>query len=206
MLCRPVHEGRAVTQVFTGVVLWFRPTSGQGMVRGDDGKQFFFRAAQAAEIHPEAGLQVRFELTSPGDGPVEAVALRLAGERRVVSPPVGARPTRAGKGAPTRKQRQAARRASGGPERPARKLAMAEGTTVNHPVWGPGHVFAATEKLVSVEFYSGVRMSFKPSALQDLSGPDVPKAPRRRKRAPKKTEEPRSGGRRVVRRRKDGGD
>jgi len=194
-----------VSQILSGTVLWFRPTSGQGMVRADDGRQFFFKAAEAEDISPEAGLLVEFEATDPADGPVEARGLRLAGGKRVVSPPRGAAPLKARKGAPTRKQRQAARRKKGVPEKPAKKLAMAEGTTVNHPQWGPGHVFAATEKLVSVEFYSGVRKSFKPSALQDLSGPDVPKAPKRRKRAPKKTEAPAKDGKRVVRRRKDDG-
>lgn len=192
-----------MTQVFSGIVLWFRATSGQGMVRVDNGQQFFFHAEEAADISPEAGLHVRFQLSAAGEGPLEARALQQDGERRVVSPPIGAKPVRARKGTPTRKQSQAARRTRGAPEKPVRKLAMKEGTTVNHPQWGPGHVFAATEKLVSVEFYSGVRKSFKPSALQDLSGPDVPKAPKRRKRAPKKTA-PRTPDKKVIRRRKDG--
>ena len=84
-----------MTEICTGIVLWFRPTSGQGMVRGADGRQFFFRAAEAEGIQPEAGLNVRFTLSAPERGPVEAVGLQLAGEKRVVSLPAGARPTRA---------------------------------------------------------------------------------------------------------------
>lgn len=170
-----------MTTKHNGTILWYRNTSGKGMVRAQSGKQYFFDAAEAVDLDLSPGVLVEFELSS-GTGPQEARTLRYEGGRRQVK--VTAKPKKKTR-QPTPKQRQAARRAVEAPKPPSRPVAMAEGTMVNHPEWGPGHVAAATTHLVSVEFLSGVRKTFKPAALSDLSGPDVPKAPKRRRRAPK---------------------
>ena len=187
-----------MTNKHNGTVLWFRTTSGRGMVRAQSGKQYFFDAEQAADLDLSPGVLVDFELSSEG-GPQEARSLSYMGGRRQVA--VTAQPKKKTR-QPTRKQRQAAKRAVEGPKIPSRPVAMAEGTMVNHPEWGPGHVVAATTHLVSVEFLSGVRKTFKPTALSDLSGPDVPKAPKRRRRAPK-AKTAAAATHRVIRRRGD---
>jgi len=167
------------------------------MVRAASGKQFFFDLGEASGLDLASGVLVEFELSSD-DGPQEARSLQYSGGTRRVAPP--ARPARAKQ--PTRKQRQAARRAVEAPRPPSKPVAMAEGTMVNHPKWGPGHVVAATTHLVSVEFLSGIRKTFKPAALADLSGPDVPKAPKKKKRTPKRDTSP-ARKHRVIRRRGD---
>ena len=183
-----------------GKVVWFRPSMGRGVVRSEEGGQFFFDASQAAGLDLEAGVQVEFDLSS-GDGPTEAASLRyLDGVRSIAYEPPPAKKT--GKKQPTRKQRQAARR-SKGPAKPKKpKGALPEGTMVSHPEYGSGHVVASTKTLVSVEFLTGKRKSFKPSSLKDLSGPDVPKAPTRKRRtAPKKAAKKEET--KTVRRKKD---
>ena len=181
-----------------GTVVWYRPPIGRGVVRAADGRQFFFDASEAQGLDLEPGVRLEFALSSD-DRPTEAQELAYQDGTRTLD--IAARPAPKGRQT-TRKQRQAARRSKAEPATPRRPPgAMAEGTSVNHPEHGAGHVVAATANLVSVEFLSGRRKSFSPSALQDLSGPDVPKAPRRRKRAPKKTE-PQPNGGRTVRRKK----
>jgi len=183
-----------MTTRYNGTVLWFRVSSGKGMIRAQSGKQFFFDAGEAEGLDLASGVLVEFDLSSDG-GPQEARALQYAGGKRQIA--VTSRPKKKTR-QPTRKQRQAAKRAVAAPV-PRRPVAMEEGTMVNHPEWGPGHVVAATRQLVSVEFLSGVRKTFKPDALADLSGPDVPKAPKRRKRAPK-SQTSTKGKHRVIRR------
>jgi hypothetical protein len=79
---------------------------------------------------------------------------------------------------------------------------MRDGAMVSHPKHGPGYVVATTEHLVSVEFLSGERKTFKPAVLRDIGGPDAPKAPRPQQRRPRvsTTDE---GEDRVIRRRKE---
>jgi len=186
-----------------GTVLWHRPTAGRGMIKATNGRQYFFSSTEAEGLDVAPGLLVEFQLADDG-GPQEARELRYAGGQRQVELLEVAKGLKKGNKQPTRKQRQAATRSrKKAPAKPKKPMAMAEGTMVNHPEWGPGHVVAATARLVSVEFLSEVRKTFKPSALADLSGPDVPKAPKRRKRAPKK-ETPAASSKRVVRRPKDG--
>jgi len=170
------------------------------MIRASNGRQYFFSSDQAEGLDIAPGLRVEFDLVGDG-GPQEARGIAYAGGKRQLELHEVAKGRKKGK-QPTRKQRQAARRAKAAPKPPPKPMAMPEGTMVNHPEWGAGHVVAATARVVSVEFLSGVRKSFKPSALVDLSGPDVPKAPKRRKRAPKK-ETKASPTKRVIRRRKD---
>ena len=179
----------------SGTVLWFHPSSGRGMIRAENGRQFFFDVASAAKLDLTPGLRVEFDLSGEG-GPVEARNLRYEGGQHKVAPL--RKPS--GKGTPTRKERQAARRSVAPKPPPGPSLAMKEGTMVNHLEWGPGHVVAATAHLVSVEFLSGVRKTFKPTALADLSGPDVPKAPTRRRRTRAAKETRKESGRRVIRR------
>ena len=183
----------------SGTVLWHRPMAGRGMIRASNGRQYFFSTEEAEGLDIVPGLLVEFDLNDDG-GPQEAHGLAYTGGTRQLELHEVAKSRRKGK-QPTPKQRQAARR-SRTPKPPPKPMAMPEGTMVNHAEWGPGHVVAATARLVSVEFLSGVRKTFKPTALADLSGPDVPKAPKRRKRAPKK-DTPASSSKRVIRRRKD---
>jgi hypothetical protein len=190
-----------MTDMLNGTVLWHRPTAGRGMIRATNGRQYFFSSDAAEGLDIAPGLLVEFHLGGDG-GPQEACDVQYAGGRREVEiQEVAKAKGRKGK-VPTRKQRQAAAGSRKKPAAPKKPVAMALGTTVNHPEWGPGHVIAATARLVSVEFLSGVRKTFKPAALADLSGPDVPKAPKRRKRAPKK-DTPKASDKRVIRRRKD---
>ena len=188
-----------MTQKLNGTVLWHRPTAGRGMIRATNGRQYFFSSDAAEGLDIAPGLLVEFDLADDG-GPLEALDVQYAAGRRQVEIQDVAK-SRRGK-QPTRKQRQAAARTHRTPAPPKKPMAMPEGTMVNHPEWGPGHVVAATARLVSVEFLSGVRKTFKPTALADLSGPDVPKAPKRRKRAPKK-DTPQASSKRVIRRPKD---
>lgn len=173
---------------YQGQIVWYRASLGRGVVRSGDGIQFFFSAAAAEGLELEAGVQVDFG-TSGGDGPTEAVRLRYTDGVRTVAyePPPEPKSKAKKRKKPTRKQTQAARKAKA-PAKPKKpKGAMAEGTAVSHEEYGSGHVVAATKTLVSVEFLSGQRRSLKPSSLQDISGPDVPKAPTKKKRsAPKK--------------------
>jgi hypothetical protein len=191
-----------MTDKLNGSVLWHRPTAGRGMIRATNGRQYFFSSDAAEGLDIAPGLLVEFHLNDDG-GPVEAHDVQYAGGRRQVELQDVAKAKKRGKGKqPTRKQRQAAARSRKAPAPKKKPMAMAEGTMVNHPEWGAGHVVAATATLVSVEFLSEVRKTFKPSALADLSGPDVPKAPKRRKRAPKK-ETSKASTKRVIRRTKD---
>ncbi len=190
-----------MTDKLNGSVLWHRPTAGRGMIRATNGRQYFFSSDAADGLDIAPGLLVEFTLSDDG-GPAEARDVQYAGGRRQVELQDVAKAKKRGKGkVPTRKQRQAAARSRKKPDPPKKPVAMPLGTTVNHAEWGPGHVIAATAKRVSVEFLSGVRKTFKPDALADLSGPDVPKAPKRRKRAPKK-ETPKATTKRVIRRTK----
>ncbi len=183
-----------------GKIVWFRPSMGRGVVRSEGGGQFFFDVSEASELDLEAGVQVEFGLSS-GEGPTEAASLKyLDGVRTIAYEPPPAKKT---KKKPTRKQSQAARRAKG-PAKPKKvKGALPEGTMVSHPDHGSGHVVASTKTLVSVEFLTGQRKSFKPSSLKDLSGPDVPKAPKRKKRAATKKTAKKKDESRTVRRKKD---
>ncbi len=181
-----------------GIVLWFRATSGRGMVRADNGRQFFFGAAQAEGLDIAPGVMIEFTL-SDADGPVEAVDLAYKDGQRTVAGMDKEPVKKRGRKTPTKKQRQAAKRKVSAPVLPSKRVAMKEGTPVNHPQWGAGHVVATTEHRVSVEFLSGVRKTFKPDSLADLSGPDVPKAPPKRKRAKKTAAAPRSTHRTIRR-------
>ena len=182
-----------------GKIVWYRASLGRGVVRSEEGSQFFFDAAAATGLDLEAGVQVDFSLTS-GEGPTEATKLAYTnGERTIAYEPPPPKKTRK---QPTRKQRQAARKTKG-PAKPKKpKGALPEGTMVSHPEYGSGHVVAHTRTLVSVEFLTGKRKSFKPSSLKDLSGPDVPKAPKRKKRAAPKAAA-KKDDKRTVRRKKD---
>ncbi len=186
----------------SGKIVWYRASLGRGVIRAGDGSQFFFGADGASGLDLEAGVLVDFGLTK-GEGPIEATALAYTeGVRTVVHEPPAGRKTKGKKKTPTAKQRQAARKKAGTKPKPKPKGALPEGTMVSHPKLGSGHVVASTRTLVSVEFLSGGRKSFKPSTLTDLSGPDVPKAPKRKRRAAAKTK-PKKEESRTVRRKKD---
>jgi hypothetical protein len=184
---------------FQGQIVWYRASLGRGVVRSGDGAQFFFSAKQAKGLELEAGVLVDFA-TGAHDGPTEALRLRYTGGVRTVAYEPPPEPKSAKRKKPTRKKTQAARRAKA-PAKPKKpKGAMAEGTMVSHPEYGSGHVVAATKTLVSVEFLSGQRRSLKPSSIQDISGPDVPKAPKRKKRAAPKAKAAKTKGKKTVRR------
>jgi hypothetical protein len=187
-----------------GIVLWFRPASGRGMVRADGGRQYFFGAEAAGGLELAPGVMIDFTLSDEG-GPVEAVDLAYKDGQRTVAGKQKEPVRRGGGKQPTKKQRQAAKRKVQVPPPPARRVAMKEGTPVNHTQWGSGHVVATTEHRVSVEFLSGVRKTFKPTSLTDLSGPDVPKAPEKRRRGKKKATAPKSTHR-TIRRSRDSKD
>ncbi|MCK6527834.1 hypothetical protein L6R50_09815 [Myxococcota bacterium] len=179
-----------------GKVLWYRPQSGQGMVRADDGRRFFFRDVAARQVGPEEGLRVIFEVGRPeGGGSVEALSLALEGGHRrleAVMPDAQRLEKKRQEGAARANVERGPRAKKAPPPspRPLPNVAMQPGTAVNHPMWGPGHVVAATATVVSVEFLSGIRKSFKPEDLADLSGPAAPKAPEKRVRTPARTEPP----------------
>jgi hypothetical protein len=169
------------------------------VVRSSDGSQFFFSAKQAKGLELEAGVLVDFA-TGAADGRTEALRLRYTDGVRSVAYEPPPEPKSKKRKTPTRKQTQAAR-AKKAPAKPKKvKGAMAEGAMVSHPEYGSGHVVAATKTLVSVEFLSGQRRSLKPSSVQDISGPDVPKAPKRKKRATPKAKATSSKGNKTVRR------
>ena len=192
-----------MTSLCKGTVLWFRELSGRGMVREAGGRQYFFTKEEAHDLTLEPGLMVEFQLSEPEAGPPEAMALRYEGGRRNITTLYSANKPKGR--VPSAKQRQAAKRSKTKPVTKAKpKGAMEDGLMVSHPEWGAGHVVASTKKLVSVEFLSGTRKTYKPSELKDISGPDAPKAPKRRKRK-KAAEEPVKSGKAVVRRKKTDG-
>ncbi len=195
----------------SGKVLWFRPASGQGMVKADDGRRFFFREISARGVQPEEGLRVAFHLGRSEGGGLEALGFELEGGFRKVEAVI-LEGTRVEK-----KKQEGAAKAKAAPRssskvvpkpRPS-KGAMPMGTAVSHPMWGPGHVVAATPTVVSVEFLTGIRKSFSPEEIADVSGPSAPKAPEPRTRKKKEAEKdpfgfplqpPPSSGPKVIRR------
>ncbi len=202
-------------KLLSGTIAWFRATSGRGMIDEDGGHRYFFDGAEAADLDVEAGLRVEFAVRHVDGGATEAFRLRYQGGRRTVHAGATGRPegearrkTSAGGGGGARTSgRGASRRTAGrtgGTSPPAAAKAppaMREGTMVSHPEHGPGHVVAATRHLVSVEFLSGERKTYRPDVRRDIGGPVAPGAPRRRGRRATMNDNT-SSGRRVVRRRK----
>jgi hypothetical protein len=167
-----------------GTVLWYRPTSAQGVVKADSGRQFFFNGAE--ELGATTGLRVSFRVVTPdGGGPPELRDLALLGGSREIvdsaaAPPLA--PAKKKSSASPRKPKAAAQEAIPAPPRSRPKGVLKEGTPVNHATWGSGHVVGSTSHFVSVEFLQGGRRNVSADELQDVGGHRGKPAPAPHKR------------------------
>ena len=67
----------------TGVVLWYRPIDGRGMLKTDSGPRMFFYGDHGLE--PVSGLRVRFEVVEEQAGGRKAEAMgHEHGQRNIV--------------------------------------------------------------------------------------------------------------------------
>ena len=167
-----------------GTVLWFRPEAGQGVVKADSGRQFFFaRGAGVSEPAPGLRVLVRSITDSEGENRVE---LRLPpGGRDYVSleaPETISKKKTEGKvkakaKASRRKAAKTAspRKRSSGPKKGVvtrqkrRGEALERDIPVLHPKHGQGFVVMSTSSLVRVRFMpSGDERSVHLSDLQVL--------------------------------------
>lgn len=186
--------------LLNGTVLWYRPAADQGVVRSDEGRQYFF--SQAAALEPSAGLRVTFSL-SP-DAPPKALGLALLGGGRTIASTPAPPSSPAKRSTATRSsapKKSATAKVAAPLPRPKAGAAKAPGTPVFHPMWGPGHVTGSTAHFVSVDFLSGGRRNVPDAELQDVSGHRGTPAPEKKSRKTTFNDRPaKTAGRSHVRR------
>ncbi len=171
-------------QIQNGTILWYRPTAAQGVVKADSGRQFFILGGEA--LGPAPGLRVSFRVVVPdGGGPPQLTDLALLGGSRQIVTPQAPPPVQA----PRKKAAAGPKKVRTGPAPPAPArskarpgAALADGTPVNHPVWGSGHVVGSTSHFVSIEFLQGGRRNVSADELQNVSGHRGKPAPSPQKR------------------------
>ena len=147
-----------------GVVLWFKPEAGRGVVKAEGGRQFFIDASCGVE-EPVRGLRVLLRELSRVSGPARAELRLPPGGRHIVEldpvqPKIKKKPavkrTRkklGGDGAAPKK-----RVPKGVVQRVKRKgEALERGIPVLHETHGQGFVVMSTAKIARVKFPTGER-------------------------------------------------
>jgi len=161
-----------------GTVLWFRPEAGRGVVKGDDGRQFFFDGKCGVD-DPVKGLLVhvrtvndsegtrRVELQLPQNGrqftSVNPVPAPAATKRRTVK-------SRSSKDSSTKVPRTGPK--SGVVKRVVRTgESLERGISVFHPTHGQGFVVLSTRSMARIRFMpSQEERSVRVDDLEVLEG------------------------------------
>jgi cold shock CspA family protein len=161
-----------------GTVLWFRPEVGKGVIKADNGRQFFF-GANSGITDPVKGLRLLVRSVTEDDG-VARVELKLPpGGREFFSVAPTPRPSTTKRRAP--KTRKTATKKSSkpktGPKRGVVKRvvrageSLERGISVLHTVHGQGFVVLSTSSMARIRFMpSQEERSVRVSDLEILEG------------------------------------
>ena len=158
-------------EIHEGTVLWFKPESGQGAVKADNGRHFRFDRVEG--VHDiSRGLRVRAKVDSATSPPSVVLLPASSGRREfgVVDEPTGPKkPTppvrKPGAPKPVKKPKSTSERPAVSPgegRRASNKIAtpkkrMANGAfpvgmPVVHPIYGGGFVVLSTSRVARVRF------------------------------------------------------
>jgi hypothetical protein len=159
-----------------GSILWFKPESGRGVVKLDDGRQFFFDENSGIS-DPVKGLRVLARSQKQESGPAKVDLALPAGGRQFaeVDPAPAAKRRPAAK--KTRKRAAATPKIKTGPKRGVVKRvvrrgeSLERGISVAHPLHGHGFVVLSTSSMARIRFMpSQEERSVRITDLEILEG------------------------------------
>jgi len=143
-----------------GVVLWFKPESGRGVVKSDAGRQFFIDTACGVE-DPMKGLRVLVRPLTSIQGPARAELRLPPGGRHVIE----VAPITPKSAASAKKKPAARKKLAGSAKTPKKRVrkgvvqrvkhkgeALERGIPVLHTVHGQGFVVMSTSRIARVKF------------------------------------------------------
>tara|TARA_Y100001968_G_scaffold326122_1_gene368592 strand:+ start:285 stop:788 length:504 start_codon:yes stop_codon:yes gene_type:complete len=140
-----------------GTILWFKPESGRGVVKLDQGRQYFFERKCGID-DPVKGLRVLVRMVE-GEQAATSIELKLpAGGRSFAEPEPPPRPKRRASTKTKKPSGATSRRPKTGPKtgvvkRVVRKgESLERGISVAHPVHGHGFVVLSTSSMARIRF------------------------------------------------------
>lgn len=157
--------------------MWFKPESGRGVVKLDDGRQFFFDE-NAGITEPVKGLRVLARSQKQDSGPAKVELELPAGGRQFAEvAPAPAAKKRQPTAKKTRKRAPATPKVKTGPKRGVVKRVVRRGETlergisVAHPLHGHGFVVLSTSSMARIRFMpSQEERSVRITDLEILEG------------------------------------
>ncbi len=159
-----------------GTILWFKPDAGRGIVKLDDGRQFFFDGSCGVN-EPVKGLRVLARQLQGEDGS-STVELQLpAGGRQFAEVNPAPPPKRRAPATRKRARTPATPKPKIGPKKGVVKRVMRRGESlergisVAHPVHGQGFVVLSTSSMARIRFMpSQEERSVRVADLEVLEG------------------------------------
>ena len=140
-----------------GTVLWFKPDSGRGVVKLDDGKQYFFDGNSGVS-EPVKGLRVLVRRGADEGGGDELQLQLPAGGRQFAEVNPAPPPKRASATTKKRSRAPAKPKPKVGPKRGVVQRVVLKGETlergisVAHPLHGHGFVVLSTGSMARIRF------------------------------------------------------